>query len=221
MNNKVLKLVFGIAAGTFVVTSANAQFHLPAALGGSSSASSGDAMAAQDSLVKSFVSSQTEVLAAQELLSRAYGLKDQADLLDATQKALQSGSLDTDALKKTVDISSKANDEITAQQDKQTVLTAEEKQAYVQSLPHFAKGVIGTKQVIAQAEKFTSAAKGSMTGVSGLASGMTKLKAGVYVARATPSYAKTLFDVFRKTMSISRSNNIAIPSDATAALGGI
>ena len=221
MNSRKLKLTFGIAAGLFVATGAQAQLHMPSALGGSSSASSSDAMAAQDSLVKTFIGSQTEVLAAQALLSRAYDLKDQADLLDAEQKALQSGSLDTDALKKTVDISTKANAAIAAQQGKQTVLSAEGKQYYAQSLPHFAKGVIGTQQVIAQAEKFTSAAKGSMSGLSALTSGMTKLKAGAYVARATPSYAKTLFNVFRKTVSISRSNNIAVPSDATAALGAL
>jgi len=225
MNTMKLKLAVGIAATLLVATSANAQFHLPSALGGSAAASpsssAGDPMVAQDALVKSFVGSQIEVLTAQSLLAQAYGLKDQADLLDSQQRALQGGAVDTDTLKKTVDISSKANDEITEQQDKKTVLTAEEKGYYSQSLPHFAKGVMGTHGVIAQAAKFTSAAKGSMTGLSGLGGGLTKLKAGAFVARSTPSYSKNLFDVFRKTMSISQSNGVKTPSDATQALGSL
>jgi hypothetical protein len=154
-------------------------------------------------------------------LAQAYGLKDQAKLCDDQQKALQSTSLDTPTLEKTVDISSKANDEISAQQAKQTTLTTEEKEYYAQSLPHFAKGVLGTHDVIVQAEKFTSTAKGSMSGLSGLTTGMTKLKAGAFVAKSTPSYSKNLFDVFRKTMTISQNNGVKVPADATQALGGL
>jgi hypothetical protein len=206
-------------AGLATTFAANAQFHLPSALGGSPSASSGDAMASQDALVKSFVGSQIEVLAAQTLLAKAYDLKDSAGELELQQKALQGGAVDKDTLKKTIDISDKANEEITAQQSKQTTLTAEEKEYYQQSLPHFAKGVLGTREVIVQAQKFTSVAKGSMSGMGALSGGMTKLKAGAYVATATPSYSKNLFDVFRKTMSISQSNGVKIPSDATQAVG--
>lgn len=225
MNSMKIKLAVGIAAALLVATSANAQFHLPSALGGSPSAGStsgsGDPMVAQDALVKSFVGSQIEVLAAQSLLAQAYGLKQSADDIDALQRALQSGTVDTDTLKKTIDVSDKANDEITAKQNEKTTLTAEEKGYYSQSLPHFAKGVIGTHDVIAQVAKFTSAAKGSMTGLSGLTGGLTKLKAGAFVARSTPSYSKNLFDVFRKTMSISQNNGVKAPSDATQALGSL
>jgi hypothetical protein len=153
------------------------------------------------------------------LLAKAYDLKDSAGELELQQKALQGGAVDKDTLKKTIDISDKANEEITAQQSKQTTLTAEEKEYYQQSLPHFAKGVLGTREVIVQAQKFTSVAKGSMSGMGALSGGMTKLKAGAYVATATPSYSKNLFDVFRKTMSISQSNGVKIPSDATQAVG--
>lgn len=221
MKPRTFCLIACIIAGMFAGTSANAQFHLPGALGGSASNSSSDALAAQDSLVKSFVASQMEVLTAQSLLAQAYGLKDQAELLDAQQKALQGGAVDTDTLEKTVDISSKANDDIAAQQSKQATLTAAEKDYYAQSLPHFARGVMGTREVIVQAEKFTSTAKGSMSGLAGLTTGMAKLKAGVFVAKATPSYSKNLFDVFRKTMSISQSNGVKVPSDATQAMGSL
>jgi hypothetical protein len=219
MKTTRLALTVCIVTGLFAATTASAQFHLPTSLGSATSSnSSSDALAAQDALVKSFVASQSEVLAAQSLLAQAYGLKDQAAACDAQQKALESIGTDTNALQKTVDVSNSANDAIEAQQAKQTTLTAEEKEYYAQSLPHLAKGVIGTHDVVVQAEKFTTTAKGSMTGLSGLTTGLAKLKAGAFIAKSTPSYSKNLFDVFRKTMTISQNNGVKVPSDATQAL---
>jgi hypothetical protein len=212
------------AAFAFAAPSAHAQFKMPSALGGSSSSSSSssDAAAAQDALVKSFVSSQSEVLAAQALLTKAYGLKEDAARIEASQTALQSGAVDKDTLQKAVEVSAQANEAIAAKQAKKTVLTAEEKQSYVASLPHFAKGVIGIHKVLDEARKFVSTAKGSMgSGLSSMGSAMTKLKAGMYVAKASPSYAKSLFDTFKKTVSIGKSNGIKMPADATAALGDL
>lgn len=205
-----------ILSAVFLANTASAQFHLPTQLGGApNSTSSTNAMAAQDQLVRSFIASQTQVLAAQSLLAKAYGLKDQAAACDAQAKALQSAGTDTDVLKKTVDISESANNAISAQQAKQATLTADEKQYYVQSLPHFAVGVVGTRQVVLQAEKFTSVARGSGTS---LMLGMSKLKAGLFIAKSTPSYSESVFDVFRKTVSIGQNNGISVPSDATQAL---
>lgn len=209
----------------FCAASAHAQFKLPGGLGGSSSSSSddgGDAVAAQDSLVKSFVSSQSEVLAAQVLLAKAYDLNDQVALLEAQQKALQSGAVDQDALKKTVEISSNANREISAQQAQKSELSAQGKQYYEESLPHFARGVAGTRVMVGEAQKFTAAVKSSANGgLAGAGAAMTKLKAGMYVAKETPSYSKSLFDTFKKTVSISKSNGVKVPSDATQALGDL
>jgi len=225
MTSAKIMLAVGVTAALLVATSANAQLHLPGVLGGNAAASSdtgqSDPVVAQDALVKSFVGSQIEVLTAQSFLAQAYGLKQSADELDAQQRALKSGAVDTDTLKKSIDISDKANEAITARQNGQSSLTAEEKAYYTQSLPHFAKGVIGTHEVISQAVKFTSAAKSSMTGLAGLANGLTKLKAGAFVAKSAPSYAKNLFDVFRKTMLISQNNGVKAPGDATDALGAL
>ena len=205
----------------FAATTASAQFHLPSLPSSGSSSSSSDAMAAQDQLVKSFVASQSEVLSAQSLLAQAYGLKEQAEACDAQQKALASGATNANDLQKTIDVSNSANDAIAAQQAKQTTLTAEEKQYYAQSLPHFAKGVMGTRDVVMQAEKFVATAKSSMTGLSGMTTGLAKLKAGAYVAKSTPSYSKSLFQVFRKTVTIGQNNGVKVPSDATDALAGL
>jgi hypothetical protein len=218
MNRTKIVLTACVISALFAAGAANAQFHMPSLGSSSSSSSSSDALAAQDQLVKSFVASQSEVLNAQSLLAQAYGLKDQAAACDAQQKALASGGTDADALQKTIDVSNSANDAIAAQQAKQATLTAEEKQYYAQSLPHFAKGVLGTRDLVVQAEKFTATAKNSMSGLSGMTTGLAKLKAGAYVAKSTPSYSKSLFDVFRKTVTIGQSNGVKVPSDATDAL---
>jgi hypothetical protein len=221
MNRTKVALVVCIVSALFVASAANAQFHMPSLGSGSSANSSSDALAAQDQLVKSFVASQSEVLSAQSLLAQAYGLKDQAAACDAQQQALQSAGNDTNALQKTIDVSNSANAAIEEQQAKQATLTAEEKEYYAQSLPHFAKGVLGTRDVVMQAEKFTTTAKGSMSGLSGMTTGLTKLKVGAFVAKSTPSYSKNLFDVFRKTMTIGQANGVKVPSDATQALAGL
>jgi hypothetical protein len=119
-------LIGSMLAGLFTASAANAQLSLSSVMGGSSSGSSSNAaggnLAAQDALVKSFVASQIEVLTAQSFLAQAYGLKDQALLCDEQAKALQSTSVDTDTLKKTVDVSDQTNDLITAQQNKESTL---------------------------------------------------------------------------------------------------
>lgn len=222
MNARKSLILAAAISCSFATTAAFAQFHLPKALGGSSasagSSSNGSPEQGQDALVKSFVASQTEVLRAQSLLAQAYGLKDQAKLCSDQANALQSTSVDTDTLKKTVEVSDQANEQISSEQQKQSALSAEEKQYYADSLPHFAKGVIGTHDVIEKAASFTSSMKGS---AMSMGMGMTKLKSGMYVAKATPSYSKSLFDVFRKTMEISHTNGVKTPSDATAALGSL
>ncbi|RAP58105.1 hypothetical protein [Oleiagrimonas sp. MCCC 1A03011] len=186
------------------------------------SKSNTDMSASQDALVKDFVGSQKEVLTAQALLSRAYGMKDQAEQLEAEQKALSSGSVDESSLKKTVEISKAANKKIAEKQAKQVKLNAEEKKAYSASLPHFAKGVLGTRKTVQEAEKFASSVKSSAGGgLAGLASGFGKLKEGLYIAKATPGYSKELYTVFKKTVMIGKKNGVTVPANATDALGGL
>jgi hypothetical protein len=219
-------VIAALIASAFSATAANA-FNLSGGLGGSSSSSSSsdtatDNLAAQDALVKSFVASQVEVLTAQSLLAQAYGLKDQAELCNVQAKALQNTGVDTDTLKKTVDISNQANDLITAQQTKETTLSDQEKQYYVQSLPHFAKGIIGTHDLVTKAATFTSSLKSAGTSGAGLLTmGAAKLKSGMFIAKSTPEYSKNLYDVFRKTVTIGQNNGIKAPADATSALGAL
>jgi hypothetical protein len=214
-----------VLAALFTASSAHA-FGLPSVLGGgassSGSASSGatDNMASQDALVKSFVASEIEVLKAQALLERAYGLKDDAAKCDEAADSIQSTGVDTDTLEKTVDVSNNANAVIAAQQSQQVSFSDEEKQYYIQSLPHFAKGIIGTHDVLSKAATFTSGLKNSGSNVGSLLSlGTSKLKSGLFIAKSAPGYSKNLFDVFQKTVSIGQKSGVKVPADATAALG--
>ena len=231
--NFAKKTLLATAVTMFAASSATAlQFKMPS-FGGKTNANTsaaatdqagGDPAVAQDSLVKAFVSSQLEVVSAQRELALAYDLKDQAAILESEQKTLSSGgTLEASALQTSMEHSEAANQAIAAKQAEQGTLTAEGKEHYSNSLPHFARGVIGTRNVVAQAAHFTSSVKSSMTGggLGGLAGGATKLKAGYVVAKGTPAYSKSVFDVFRKTMSIGQSNGVKAPADATAALGGL
>jgi hypothetical protein len=204
---------------------AQAQFKLPSALGGLTSSSApatgSDAAVSQDALVRTFVSSQTEVLAAQQELALAYGLKDQAALIASEQQALTSGGVtEASQIQTSIQVSDNANAAIAAKQAEQATLSEEGKQHYAASLPHFVKGVAGTRQLVLEAGKFGASAKSAMAGggLAGLAGGMTKLKAGAYVAKSTPSYSKQVFDAFRKTVSIGQSSGVKVPTDATKAL---
>lgn len=223
MKAKNIVLAACIVSGLFSATVANAGLHLPG-FGSSSPNSSPPTNSsppnAVDSLIGSFVGSQREILAAQYLLAKAYGLKDQAEACEVQEKALESTGLDADALKKAVDVSNSANDAISAQQARRATLTAAEKDYYGQSLPHLIKGVIGTRNVIVLTEKIVGSAKGS-GGVSVLSAGFTKMREVTFIARSVPSYSKSLFDVFRKTVSIGRNNGVSVPDNATQALSSL
>ena len=61
--------------------------------------------AAQEALVRRFVSSQSHSLQAQTSFARAFGLAEQVQLLEAERQALSSGSVCVDAMKKSVSVS--------------------------------------------------------------------------------------------------------------------
>lgn len=228
MKMTIGKLSLGIASLVLVtgVGVAQAQFKLPGKLGGlmgGSSAPQGAESVSNDALVQSFVASNAEILTAQKFLSLAYDEKGKAAELDAEAQAIQSPGVGADELKKAVELSNKTDEELAAKQAKKEQLSAEEKQYYVQSLPHFVKGVTGTRQLLDQVRKMGSNPEGALTGggMNMISSGASKMKAAMFVVKATPSYSKSVFDTFRKTVSIGKSNNVKMPADATSALTGL
>lgn len=188
---------------------------------GHKSSSNPNLGASQQALITNFVGSQREILQAQAFLERAYGFKDKAELLQAQQKALSSGPVDENSLKKTVELSQSANKQIAAEQAKQGALTSQEKAAYTASLPHFADGVIGTAKTVTASQNFASSAESGGGGLAAMVSGADKLKVGLYIAKVTPAYSKELYSVFKKTVTIGRKNGVTIPANATNALGSL
>jgi hypothetical protein len=218
---------FSLGIASFVLVAgmgvAHAQMKLPGlgGLTGNTNAAQGTESVTNDTLVQSFIATNQEILTAQKFLALAYGQKDKAALLEAEAQALQSSGVGADELKKAVELSNKTNEELAAMQAEQTQLSEEGKKSYLQSLPHFVRGVAGTKQLVDQVEKFGANAKGSLTGGSMLGAGMGKMKSAMFVAEATPNFAKGVFDTFRKTVSIGQSNKVKMPADATSALAGL
>ena len=107
-------LVVAIAAATLSMP-AHAQFgKLKDLAGGATGSSSSSASAAapdeaaQEALVRRFVSSQSHSLQAQTSFARAFGLAEQVQLLEAERQALSSGSVNVDAMKKSVSVSEAA-----------------------------------------------------------------------------------------------------------------
>jgi hypothetical protein len=191
---------------------------------GTATTQDGDAAVAQDTMIRTFVASQLEVLAAQTELAQAYDLKDQVAILESEKTTLSGGgTLEAAQLETSMDRSRAANEAIAAKQTEQATLSNEGKQHYAASLPHFARGVIGTRELVMQAGKFGSSLKSSMGagGLAGLAGGANKLKAGMVIVKGTPGYSKSVFDMFRKTLTIGQSNGVKAPTDATAALSGL
>jgi hypothetical protein len=221
---KVSKAAFGISLLVLATCAnfAHAQFKLPGGLGGLSSGG-GDASVTSDALVASFIKSNTEILTAQKFLALAYDQKDKAALLESEAQALQSDGVGADELKKAVELSQKTNEELAAKQAEKTQLSEQEKQYYVQSLPHFARGVVGTRKLVGEVASFRPSAKHSMMGggLAMLKGGMGKAKEAMFVAKATPGYSKSVFDTFRKTVMIGKSNKVKMPADATSALAGL
>jgi hypothetical protein len=227
------KTVLALALSTACTAALAGAFPIKLPLGGSKDSAAttsaandaaGDPAVAQDGMVRTFVASQLEVLAAQHELALAYDLKDQAAILASEQASLSSGgTLEAKALQTSMERSEAANAAIAEKQAQQATLSEEGKQHYVNSLPHFAKGVVGTRQLLGEVTHFTSSMKASATGggLAGLGGGMTKLKAGMVIAKGTPSYSKSVFDMFRKTLSIGQSNGVKAPADATSALAGL
>ena len=200
---------------------ANAGWPTMPSLGGPKAATHSDLGASQQALITAFVGSQREVLQAQVLLERAYGFKDEAELLEAQQTALASGAIDENSLKKTVELSQAANQQIASEQASKGTLTSDERAAYTASLPHFALGVVGTSRTVSDAQSFASSAASGGGALTGMLTGADKLKVGLYIAKVTPAYSKALYSVFKNTVMIGQKNGVKIPADATSALGSL
>ena len=206
-------------AGGFgnMLKSVTAPAAAPAASG--TPAAAVDPAVQQDGLVQSFVAAQQETLVAQIAFANAFGLKDQAALLQAEHDALGKGPLDKDGLAKLTSTTSDANAALSAKLDSETIATAEGKKHYADGLGHYLRAVLQTLALTKQAQNFTAGlAQGSIFQKGQM---LTKLAAGAYVAKSTPGFAKVMYDTSKKAVTYASKNKIPVPKDATSALGSL
>ncbi|MDO7993524.1 hypothetical protein EXW04_15950, partial [Enterococcus faecium] len=135
-----------------------------AATGSSTSSASSAAApdeAAQEALVRRFVSAQSHALQAQTAFARALGLAEQVQLLEAEGQGVAAGSVSVDAMKKSVSVSEAAQAAINERQAAQPELTAESKQ-------HSAEGLVSLLASAAEAQKLGGEARNFTAGMKNL-----------------------------------------------------
>jgi hypothetical protein len=168
--------------------------------------------AAQDALVRQFVKSQVPALDAQVAFAKAFGLAEQVQALEVQKKALSSGATDKEALKKASEVGKNAQEQIDAAQATEPVLDTQAKAHYAEGLVALVLAAMEGKKLTDEAMKFTDAMK-SVTGPQAL-SLASKLSAGLYVAKESPGYVKSLYGDTKAALTFARANKIATPKNA-------
>jgi len=218
-------LVVAIAAATLSMP-AHAQFgKLKDLAGGATGTSSSSASAAapdeaaQEALVRRFVSSQSHSLQAQTSFARAFGLAEQVQLLEAERQALSSGSVNVDAMKKSVSVSEAAQAAIDERQAAQPELNAESKQ-------HYAEGLVSLLASAAEAQKLSGEASGFAAGMKNLGATQMatvgrKLAAGAWVAKESPGFIKGLYGSTKSAVTFAKKSKVKVPSNADSMLDSL
>lgn len=175
--------------------------------------------AAQEMLVKRFVTSQDHSLGSQVEFLKAFGLQEQVQLLEAERLALSSGSVNTDALKKTASVSEGAQKQIDAKLASKPELSAEAKKHYASGLVSLLAAGVEGKNLLGDAQKFADGVKGA--GVAQAAMLASKLSAGIWVAKESPGYVKGLYESTKAAVTFARASGVEVPQNADAALDSL
>lgn len=170
--------------------------------------------AAQESLVKRFVSAQTLSLAAQINFAKALGLADQVQLLEAEQLALSSGSTNSKDLKKNVEASANVQKVIDEKQAAKPELNSESKKIYAEGLVLLVSSSLEAKKLGTEATNFANGLKGVSPFEAARLT--TKLSSGVYVATQAPNYLGALFNNTKQALEFAKSNKIKAPANVDA-----
>lgn len=216
-------LAVAIAAAVFAAP-ANAQLSkLKGLMGGDASTQSASAgapdEAAQEALVKRFVTSQSYSLQAQTAFAKAFGLAEQVQLLEAESMALSSGSVSVDAMQKARSLSESVQTALDERQAQQPELNAESKQHYADGLVALLKSASEGRSLVGEAGSFASGMKS--LGPTQIATVGRKLVAGAWVAKESLGYAKGLYDSTKSALTFARAGKIKVPTNADSMLDGL
>lgn len=220
----IRKTLIALAIATTFSTPAYAQLSkLKGLVGGSDSAASTSAgapdEAAQEALVRRFVTSQSHALQAQTSFARAFGLAEQVQLLEAERQALSSGAVNVDQMKKSVSVSESAQTAINERVAAQPELNEEAKQFYTDGLVSLIASAAEGRKLSGEASTFAGGMRN--LGVTQMATLGRKLAAGAWVAKESPGYLKGLYSSTKSAMTFARASKIQLPANADAMLDGL
>ncbi len=220
----IRKTLVALAIATTFAAPAHAQLgKLKGLVGGGDSAASSSAAApdeaAQEALVRRFVSSQSHSLQAQTSFARAFGLAEQVQLLEAERTALSSGSVNVDQMKKSVSVSENAQAAINERVAAQPELSAESKKHYADGLVALVASAAEGQKLSGEASNFAAGMKS--LGATQLATAGRKLAAGAWVAKESPGYLKGLYNSSKSAMTFARASKIKVPGNADSMLDGL
>ena len=179
-------------------------------------AAGADAVSMQEGIIKSYVTSKSNVDAGLVKFADAYGLKDQAANLDASAKAMAGGATSENDLKANAKLSQSTQQEIEKQIAEGVALSDEGKQLFASGLLPFATGVKGTTALPKDLQTFTDAAKSQISAASVLekAKVTSKLQAGMWLAQELPGYTSKLTTGLSQIAGYAKKNSIPLPKEA-------
>ncbi len=220
----IRKTLIALAIATAFTAPAHAQFgKLKDLAGGGNTASSSSANvpdeAAQEALVRRFVSSQSHSLQAQTSFAKAFGLAEQVQLLEAERLALSSGSVNVDQMKKSVSVSEAAQAAIDERVAAKPELSAESKQHYAEGLVSLVASAAEGQKLSGESSNFASGMKN--LGATQLATVGRKLAAGAWVAKESPGYLKGLYSSSKAALTFAKASKIKVPGNAESMLDSL
>jgi len=167
-----------------------------------------------DSLVRTYVAANKDVLLANFHMAEALGLKDAAATSKATADALTDG-----ATKGNLEDANKAVGEtsgaVAAEMAKKPKLDAAAKAKFQEGLVKLVQGVIKYKGLRKPAQDFAA-------GVSRASpTQLPRLQSGIYVATNAPSSISNAATALNNVIAFAKSNDIPVPPDATNALAAL
>ena len=220
----IRKTLIALAIATAFTAPAQAQFgKLKDLAGGGNTASSSSANvpdeAAQEALVRRFVSSQSHSIDAQTSFAKAFGLAEQVKLLEAERLALSSGSVNVDQMKKSVSVSEAAQAAIDERVAAKPELSAESKQ-------HYATGLVSLVASAAEGQKLSGESSNFANGMKNLSGTQLatvgrKLAAGAWVAKESPGYLKGLYSSSKAALTFAKASKIKVPGNAESMLDSL
>lgn len=187
-------------------------------------AGTSDVYAAQSGLVSNFKASAEAIGEAQFHLANAFKLNELAAKIDAQNKALSSGSVDS---KQSLEVMKTSGTELESylSQSKAdgVVLDEESKSHYTRAILPYVLGMVAAGEMAKTAPNFLESAQSTISSASFTKKlSVTKdLYEGVWLAKEIPGYSTNLLDTTKLILTFAKSNNVEIPEDATKAIGNL